>query len=74
MVERQEVEAGVRDRRTDMCCAVSVAQGLLQQDAVAGVGLDREGKEPIRHEHAGRSSRDWTEIAGIDEHVGRDDK
>ena len=74
MVERQEVETGVCDRRTDMCCAMSVTQGLLQHDAVAGVGLDREGKEPIRHEHAGRSSRDWTEIAGIDEHVGRDDK
>lgn len=74
MVERQEVETGGGDRRTDMCCAVSVAQGLLQHDAVAGVGLDREGKEPIRREHAGRSSRDWNEIAGIDEHVSRYDK
>src|SRR3954462_4167571 len=73
MVERQEVETGVCDCRTDMCCAVGVSQGLLQHDAVAGVGLDREGKEPIRGEHAGGSSGDRAEIAGIDEYVGCDD-
>ena len=57
-----------------MCCAVSVAQRLLQHDAVARVGLDREGEEPVRREHAGRQRRDRAEIAGIDEHVGRDDE
>ena len=74
MVQRHEVEACIRYRRADMWRAVGVAQGLLQHDAVAGLDLDREGKETVRCEHTGGGSRDRNKIADVDKNVGRDDK
>ena len=58
MAQARKVKARIRDRRADMCRAVRVAQGLLQHDAVAGLGLDREGKEAVRCEHTGGGGRD----------------
>ena len=74
MLQTHKVEARIRDRLADVRGAVSVAEGLLQHDTVAGVGLDGEGKEPIRRENAGSSRRDRDELADIDENVGRHDE
>ena len=49
---------------------MSIAQGRLQHDAVAGVGLDREGKRSLRRKHTGRRGRHRREIVHIDENVG----
>jgi hypothetical protein len=48
MLQTHKIEARIRDRLADVRGAVSVAQGLLQHDTVALVGLDGERKEPIR--------------------------
>ena len=50
--------------------AVGIAQGRLQLDARAVMGLDREGEQPARRQHARHGGGDWGEIAAINEHVG----
>ena len=74
MVQTKEVESRVCDHPAHMACAVGIAQRGLQHDAVAGVGLDREGKKPLRREHVGGRGRHWSEIADIHENVGCEDE
>ena len=72
--EDDEARGPHRQRAPDVRFAMGITQRRQEFRAVAGMGLDSEGKQPVRRKHARDRRQDRGKIVHIDEDVGCQDE